>query len=189
MRWGTASSLRRGRVVAVALAMTSLITACGGAVAPTATPLPATPAPTATPDAHLPVPALGRDVYAHLNQAGLSLVGTNATTGTDPRATYNATYAGWPLTLLEYSGATARAKALPFRDGGAPGRSQPAFTFAGGNIAVLWGPIIEGKVPTQPDATRMEAARSLAAALDALIGPLVERSAGRASAVAPSPAP
>src|SRR3989304_4551896 len=63
-----------------------------------------------------------------------------------------------------------RAKSAPFRDGGAPGAGQPAFTFAGLNIAVLWGPSTQGHVPAPPDATKVEAARKLAEALGVLGG-------------------
>lgn len=174
--------------MAAALAALGLLSACGGS---SATPTPTPPAPSAspTPDVHLVEPASGREVYTRLNQAGMRLIGTNASEGTEPRRRINATYAGWPLVLLEYSGTTARAKALPFRDGSAPGAGQSAYTFVGLNIAILWGPIAEGQAPASPDAAKVAVARKLAAALEALVGPLGERSAEQVTASPPTPAP
>jgi hypothetical protein len=189
MTWGTASRTGRGRLLAATLVAISLLAACGETAAPSPSAAAATPRPTPTPDTHLTDPASGSEVYTRLNRAGLGLVGTNALTGKEPRNTYNATYAGWPLSLLEFSSATRRAKALPFRDGGRPSKGSPPYTFAGQNIVVLWGPIEEGAAPPEPDATHLEAATKLAAALDAVVGPLQERSSSRVSPLAPIAAP
>ena len=198
MPWGTVSPIQRSRFGAAALVVLVLLTGCGGSSA-TPTPTPAAATATPKPDTHLAEPASGREVYTRLNEAGLGLVGTNAAEGTEPRSRINASYAGWPLALLEYSTTTARAKSVPFRDGGAPGAGQPAFTFAGLNIAVLWGPSTQGHVPAPPDATKVEAAKKLAEALGVLVGPLAERSVTRVTvplptatpppSVAPSPSP
>jgi hypothetical protein len=189
MTWGTASRSGRGRLLAVALVAIGLLGACGETAAPSPSEAAATPRPTATPDTHLTDPAPGSAVYTFLNKAGLGLVGTNALTGNEPRNTYNATYAGWPLSLLEYSSATTRAKAQPFRDGVAPTKGAPPFTFAGQNIVVLWGPVQAGTLPPAPDASHLEAATKLAVALDAVVGPLQERSSSRVSPLAPIAAP
>jgi len=188
MPWGTASPTRRSRVPAAALVALVLLTGCGGSPA-TPAPTPVQPSATPTPETHLVEPASGREVYTRLNQAGLGLVGTNATEGTEPRSRINASYAGWPLALLEYSTTTARAKNVPFRDGGAPGAGQPSFTFVGLNIAVLWGPTTKGQAPALPDATKVEAAKKLADALGALVGPLAERSVTRVTVPLPTPTP
>ena len=189
MTWGTASRSGRGGLVAAMFVAMSLLAACSETAAPSPSVAAATPRPTPTPDTHLADPAAGREVYSLLNKAGLGLVGTNAMTGREPRNTYNATYAGWPLSLLEYSSATTRAKAQPFRDGVAPTKGTPPFTFAGQNIVVLWGPIEDGVSPPKPDATHLEAATKLALALDAVVGPLQERSSSRVSPLAPIAAP
>jgi hypothetical protein len=189
MSWLTASRSARVRLVGVALVTISLLAACGETAAPSPSQAVATPRPTPTPDTHMTDPAAGAEVYTRLNHAGLGLVGTNALTGREPRNTYNATYGGWPLSLLEYSSATTRAKAQPFRDGGAPSKGTPPFTFAGQNIVVYWGPIEEGAKPPEPDATHLEAATKLAIALDALVGPLQERSSSRVSPLTPIAAP
>jgi hypothetical protein len=189
MTWGTASRAGRGRILAATLVAMSLLAACGETAAPSPSVAAATPRPTPTPDTHLTDPAAGSEVYTFLNRAGLGLVGTNALTGNEPRNTYNATYAGWPLSLLEYSSATTRAKAQPFRDGIAPTKGSPPFTFAGQNIVVLWGPAQDGAVPPQPDPSHLEAATRLAVALDAVVGPLQERSSSRVSPLAPIAAP
>lgn len=184
-----ASRSGRARLLAVALVAVGLLAACSEGVAPSPSAAIATPRPTPTPDTHLKDPAPGAEVYTRLNRAGLGLVGTNALTGREPRNTYNATYAGWPLSLLEFSSATKRAKALPFRDGTTPGKGAPPFTFAGENIVVLWGPMEDGASPPQPDESHLEAATRLAAALDAVVGPLQERSTSRVSPLAPIAAP
>ncbi|MET1231949.1 MAG: hypothetical protein ABWY52_03750 [Candidatus Limnocylindrales bacterium] len=189
MTSGTASWTGRGRLVAATLVALSLLAACGETVVPSPSAAAATPRPTPTPNAHLSDPAAGTEVYTRLNRAGLGLVGTNALSGKEPRTTYNATYAGWPLSLLEFSSATTRAKALPFRDGGAPAKGSPPFTFAGQNIVVFWGPIEASAAPPQPDASHLEAATKLAVALDALVGPLQERSSSRVSPLPPIAAP
>jgi len=189
MTWETASLIRRGRLLASALLVVSLLVACGETAVPSPSTVAATPRPTPTPDTHLADPAPGSDVYTWLNKAGLGLVGTNALTGREPRNTYNATYAGWPLSLLEFSSATTRAKALPFRDGVKPGKGTPPFTFAGQNIVVLWGPIDDGVAPAPPDASHLEAATRLAVALDAVVGPLQERSSSRVSPLSAIAAP
>jgi hypothetical protein len=189
MTWGTASLLGRGRLLAATLVAISLLAACGGTTAPSPSAAEASPRPTPTPDSHLSDPASGSEVYTRLNRAGLGLVGTNALTGKEPRNTYNATYAGWPLSLLEFSSATTRAKAMPFRDGAGPTKGSPPFTFAGQNIVVLWGPLEEGARPPEPDPTHIEAATKLAIALDAVVGPLQERSSSRVSPLAPIAAP
>lgn len=189
MDWGTASRSGRGRLLAATLVAVSLLAACGETAAPSPSVAAATPRPTPTPDTHLSDPAAGSEVYSFLNKAGLGLVGTNALTGNEPRNTYNATYAGWPLSLLEYSSATTRAKGLPFRDGVAPTKGSPPFTFAGQNIVVLWGPVTDGAAPPQPDASHLEAATKLAVALDAVVGPLQERSSSRVSPMSPIAAP
>jgi len=189
MTSGTASRSGRGRLLAVALVAISLLAACGETAAPSPSAAAATPRPTPTPDTHLTDPTSGSAVYTFLNKAGLGLVGTNAVTGNEPRNTYNATYAGWPLSIFEYSSATTRAKALPFRDGVPPTKGSPAFTFAGQNIVILWGPVEQGAAPPEPDRTHLEAATALAVALDAVVGPLQERSSSRVSPLAPIAAP
>jgi hypothetical protein len=189
MTSGTESRSGRGRFVAAALVAISLLAACGETAAPSPSAAVATARPTPTPDSHLTDPAAGSEVYSLLNKAGLGLVGTNALTGREPRNTYNATYAGWPLSLLEYSSATTRAKAQNFRDGVAPTKGTPPFTFAGQNIVVFWGPIEDGVTPPEPDAGRLDAATKLAVALDAVVGPLQERSSSRVSPLAPIAAP
>ncbi len=188
MSRGTASPSRRSRLTAAALVALVLLTGCGGSPA-TPAPTPAAASATPKPNTHMAEPASGREVYTRLNQAGLGLVGTNAAEGTEPRSRINASYAGWPLALLEYSSTTARAKSVPFRDGGAPGAGQPVYTFVGLNIAVLWGPSTQGQVPAPPDATKVEAAKKLADALGALVGPLAERSITRVTAPLPTPTP
>ncbi|HET7027985.1 MAG TPA: hypothetical protein VFI28_09865 [Candidatus Limnocylindrales bacterium] len=101
----------RLRAVSAALAAALAIGACSGA-APSAPPSrapAATPAPTLDP--HLAEPASVDVVFSKLSAAGLRIVGNNADRGSEPVARINATYAGWPLILSQYSSAAAARKA------------------------------------------------------------------------------
>ena len=89
----------------------------------------------------------------------------------------NATYAGWPLVLVEYRSSASRKRLEPITPGRPPGPGDPPFAFAGLNLVIEWGPRLERRRPGPPPATYLAAAVRLAAELDRLIGPLAERSA------------
>lgn len=158
-------------MVAVAAILGSVVMLAGcGAAAITPSP---SPTAGATVDPHLTEPVAVDTVYRALRAAGLAIVPTTAADGggSEPRRTVGATYAGWPLTFLEYgsSAALAAAGALPAGD---PGPGDAPFRFVGLNLAVEYGPIEKGRAPTTPDERSTAAAQALADALDPLIGPL-----------------
>jgi hypothetical protein len=176
---------------AAALAAMLLLSSCiGGGPSPSTGPT-AQPTPATTPDPHLVDPATVDDIYRKLRQAGVQVIGTNAQQGVDPVARINGSFDNWPLSLAQYTSTTARAKLVPYRDGAAPSLEEAPYTFGGLNIAVMFGPLVPSAKPAAVPPDKVASATRLAAELDRLIGPLVERSPGRVSpvAVAASPAP
>jgi hypothetical protein len=172
--------------VAWLVAAALLVAACGGS-AGTSSPTPA-PSPKPTPNPHLKEPARADTIYSTLVERGLGLIGTNASRGRDPAATINATYAGWPLVLIQYRSSQTRLKLHRIRSNQMPGRGDPPFTFAGMNVVVEWGPTVDGRVPRAVTKTQLADAQRLAAELDRLIGPLAERAAQSALPRAARPA-
>jgi hypothetical protein len=180
-------------VLALVLGAAVLAAACGGA-APSAPPS-ATPAatPTPTPNPHLAEPASVDAVFTWLNGHALRVIGNNADRGAsgEPVKRINATYAGWPLILSQYSSAAAARKATGV--GGKEARAtadQPTFTFVGLNIVIDFGPRLARDSDPAPDARFVDAATALAAALDPILGPLGVRGAVHvALPAAATPAP
>ncbi|OGN88420.1 MAG: hypothetical protein A2X23_13515 [Chloroflexi bacterium GWC2_73_18] len=160
------------------------VAGCGGGATPTPAPPTATPAATPTPNPHLPDPTTADAVLRALMKAGLAISTNTANAGDEPRTTVSATYAGWPLIVKEYGSADARRRTQPIPDGRPPGPNDPAYIFGGANVVVEFGPHVTGQAT--PDTAALEAARTLALVLDALLGPLEERSAFRFS---PTPVP
>ena len=186
----TASRTSRVRLAGVALVAMSLLAACGETAAPSPSLAVATPRPTPTPDTHLTDPAAGAEVYTRLNHAGLG-------TGRHERVDRQGAAQHVQRHLRRLAALAARVlvgheprqgPALPGRRRAQP-RAPPPFTFAGQNIVVYWGPIEEGAAPPEPDASQLEAATKLAVALDAVVGPLQERSSSRVSPLTPIAAP
>jgi hypothetical protein len=172
-----------------------LVAACTGA-APPASPV-ATPAPTPmpTPNPHLAEPASVEAVFTWLNGKGLRVIGNNADRGTggEPLKRINATYAGWPLILSEYSSGPAARKASGVAAAETQAAAdQPEFTFVGLNVVVDFGPRLLRDGDPPPDPRFVAAATALAVALDPLLGPLGVRAAVHvalpaAASAAPSP--
>lgn len=173
--------VRRGASAAVLSAFV-LVAACGGAV-PSATIAP-THRITPTPDPHLAEPASVDQVIVKLAAMGMTVITNNASRGRDgePVKIVNATFAGWPLSIAEYS-STARRRELHPLDGGTVERTR--MLLAGLNILVAYGPPDRPDAPS-PDPGFMNSARALAEALEPLLGPL-ER-AGLLAATAPASA-
>ncbi len=164
------------RRLSAVLVVGLLTAACGGggAASPSAAPR---GAPQRTPNPHLREPARAQTIYSTLITRGLELIGTNASRGRDPAAVINATYAGWPLVLVEYRSSASRRKLEPVAPGRPPAPGDPPFAFAGLNLVVEWGPRLERRRPGTPPRNQVAAAVRLAAELDRVIGPLLERSA------------
>ncbi len=160
--------------VLLAVAAGLALGGCGSAPAPTPAPT-AVRTPSPTPDPHLTEPASGSAVYSALRVAGLDVVGNSAEAGTggaEPHRRINATYAGWPLIIEEYSSAAALERAANVDATARPRAGDPPYVFAGLNIRIEFGAKVAKAVPTLPDARASKAAADLAHSLDAIIGPL-----------------
>jgi hypothetical protein len=181
--------LPRHALVAPALVLAAVFvaSACNGPSA-NSSPTP-TAAPSPTPDSHLREPARADVIYSMLFERGLTLIPTNASVGRDPERVINATYAGWPLVLLQYRTSGTRQQLTPIKAGESPGKGDAPFTFAGLNVVVEWGPKIDNRAPRFANSAQVESARTLAAELDRLIGPLAERSTQPVAPRLATPAP
>jgi hypothetical protein len=179
----------RGRGLA-AIAAGLVVIACGAppapvrTVAPTVRPTP-TVAPTRLPDDGASVDALFRG----LTSLGLGIVANNA--DTPPQADrvkrINATYAGWPLTLTEFTTVQTLARATRWKARRLAQGEAPV-ALAGLNLLVEWGPTT-GARPQRPDGARLEALDRLVDALDVLIGPLRVRASIEVAVPTPTPEP
>jgi hypothetical protein len=129
-------------------------------------------------------------VYTALNKAGLRIVANNADAGApggEPRKRVNATYAGWPLILSEYSSAEAMAL-YGYKPDTTPVLDDAPFSIAGLNILVEFGPHAKNE-QVVPDRRFLEAAQALVDALHPLVGPLSQSSVEPLDLPAPSRAP
>ena len=189
-------SVHRTRIATVAVAIGLLAGACGGG-APSGPPASATPVATAapTPVAHLVEPVKADAIYQAMIAAGLRLAANNASTGGpghEPVKRINATYAGWPLAISQFTTAASLLDSTNWKAGGKPRTGEPPISFLGLNILVEWGPTT-GSTPNEPDDRQLAAAAALHAALDPLVSPLAARTIvpipGVAAAVTPAPSP
>jgi hypothetical protein len=167
----------RARTLAAAVAIGLLVGACGGSP-PSAPPASATPVPTPapTPVAHLSEPAKADSVYLALLAAGLKIAPNNASSGgpgREPVKRINATYAGWPLSIIQFTSAKSLRDAKTWK-GTTPGKGEASIAFMGLNILVEWGPTT-GSTPKKPDDRQLAAAEALHEALDLLVSPLAAR--------------
>jgi len=188
--------LRRTRFAAVVAALGVFVTACGGGPA-SAPPVSATPVPTpaATPIAHLTAPVKADTIYQAMVRAGLRIAPMNASTGGpghEPVKRINATYAGWPLAISQFTTADSLLAATQWKAGATPASGEPPIAFIGLNILVQWGPTT-GSSPAVLDDRQLAAAAALHAALDPLVSPLAFRTTvpipGVAPAITPAPSP
>jgi hypothetical protein len=182
----SALALRAGLVVVLGIALG----ACGGAAPPKPTPTPA-PTPTPTPNPHLSEPVAVETIWADLFRGGLKVVGNNADAGAsgEPVNRINATYAGWPLIISQYSSsAAARAATGMSVPLSRPVADQAPFTFVGLNIVAEFGPHLLRDTDPAPEARFVQAANALAAVLDPLLGPLEVRASAPLALPTPTPA-
>jgi hypothetical protein len=170
--------LARVRTLAAAVTIGLVVGACGGsppsAPAASATPV-ATPA--ATPVAHLSEPVKADSVYLALLAAGLRIVPNNASTGgpgNEPVKRINATYAGWPLSISQFTSSATLMAATDWKAGAKPSQGESSIAFMGLNILVEFGPT-SGATPKEPDDRQMKAAEALHQALDPLVSPMNAR--------------
>jgi hypothetical protein len=181
------SGRRRTLVVAIVIGVMAI--GCGGGPAsapPSATPIP-TPAP--TPVAHLMAPAKADDVYLAMRAAGLRIDPNNASTGGpghEPIKRINATYAGWPLAITQYSTAASLLANVKWANGSVPGQGEAPISMVGLNILIQWGPMT-GASPRTPDDRQLAAAEKLALAFEPLVSPLSLRTIVPIPGVTPEP--
>ena len=170
--------MARVRTLAAAVTIGLVVGACGGspASAPAASPTPVvTPGP--TPVAHLSDPVKADSVYLALLAAGLRIVPNNASTGgpgNEPVKRINATYAGWPLSISQFTSSATLMAATDWKAGARPGQGESSVAFMGLNILVEWGPTT-GTEPKTPDDRQLAAAEALHQALDPLVSPMSAR--------------
>jgi hypothetical protein len=153
-----------------------------------------------TPDPHLHAPASVDAVFRLIGAAGIHIVPSNASNGTngEPVKQITATYNDWPLVLTEYSSADALRKVAHFDTKVRPQTGEAPYILAGMNILIEFGPASTNDPrPTPADPARRASLDALVAVLNPLLGPLTARSvdtvvlpqatlAPIASAVAPS---
>jgi hypothetical protein len=170
--------LARVRTLAAAVTIGLVAAACGGSP-PSAPPASAAPVvtPGPTPVAHLSEPAKADSIYLALLAAGLRIVPNNASTGgpgNEPVKRINATYAGWPLAISQFSSSASLRTTTDWKAGARPGQGESSIAFMGLNILVEYGPT-SGTTPKTPDDRQLAAAEALHQALDALVSPLSAR--------------
>lgn len=118
------------------------------------------------------------DVFKALNAAGLAVTANNADSGGatgEPLRRVNATYAGWPLILNEFSDGGALARVAGFVAGAKPRNVEAPFSIAGMNILIEYGPHAKND-NAAPDQRFVKAAQRLVDVLDPLLGPLAQSS-------------
>jgi hypothetical protein len=203
------NSHRRPHALGVALlalgVLLALVGCGGGAAGPTLVPV-ADATPTPTPDPHLHAPVSVDTVFTWLTRHGVTIIPNNADAGGPGELVkrINATYAGWPLILSQYSSeAAARDASGIGRKVTKPTADEAPFSFLGLNVVVDFGPRLLRDDDPAPDARFVTAATTLALALDSILGPLGVRvvspvalptpvptaTPSPAPTVAPTPAP
>lgn len=154
-----------------------LAAACGPAPASPAPTRVPTPVPTANP--HLADPASAQAVFNGLGREGLKVTTNTAEVGAQGSAVVTrvyATYAGWPLEVVEYRTSADLAAVIAWETGQAPGKGEPPIALAGTNVLVRWGPWSKDAKPPAPDEQQKAALEALVAAVDRLLSPLQTRS-------------
>ena len=179
------------RVPVLFAIVAGLFGACSSAPPPVQTVAPtARPTPTVAPT-HLPDDGASADaLYRGLTSLGLAIVANNADTPSDVDRVkrINATYAGWPLTITEFTTLDTLARATRWKAGRKLDPGEAPVALAGANILVEWGPRT-GTRPQRPAGRRLAALDPLVAALDVLIGPLRVRASIEVALPTLTPAP
>ena len=166
------------RLPAVAVGVAVLILAGCGASANGSVPPSAAPTPVVTPDPHLKEPVTADQIYTILAGAKLQVIANSANLGRgNPLIVkqINASIASWPMRITQYRSAADMTKALGWKPGQAPGGNEAPYAFAGLNVLIQVGPITQ-RPPATPDAMRQQSAAAVVAILDPLLWPLRQRS-------------
>jgi hypothetical protein len=182
----------RSRALVVAIVIGVLAIGCGGSP-PSAPPTVATPVPTAapTPIAHLAAPVKADIIYQAMVRAGLKIMPNNASTGGpghEPVKRINATYAGWPLAISEFSSVQSLLDSTKWAAGAGPTSGEAPISFLGLNILIEWGPTT-GAGQRKPDDRQLAAAEALHDALDPLVSPVAARTIVPIPGVSATPEP
>lgn len=174
-------------VVAVALVAVIIFAATRGA-APVADIPSAAPSVLVTPNPHLPGDATAQQVFAGLNHAGLQVTAHTASAGSPNGPVVRkifASYLGWPLDLTEYRSASLLEKDERWASGAKPDYGEPPLTVAGGNILIIWGPVLAGRAPAVPDDRQQAGFQALVNALEPLLSPIKAKSSVGVTIAAP----
>jgi hypothetical protein len=166
-----------------------VVVGCGPAAAGSAPPTPL-PTPVVTPDPHLTAPVTADDIFKDFGKGGLKISSINANLGMGNPAIVkqiNANLGGWPLRITQYESASVMTKALDWPPGQHPGANETPYSFAALNILVQFGPMSTNP-PTTPDASRQKDAAAIVALLDPLLWPIAQRSVVAIPSRTPTPA-
>ncbi|HYX12729.1 MAG TPA: hypothetical protein VE817_12110 [Candidatus Acidoferrum sp.] len=165
------------------------VVSCGPAAAASAPPAPVA-TPLVTPDPHLTAPVTADDIFRDFGKGGLKISSINANLGMGNPAIVkqiNANLGGWPLRITQYQSASVMTKALDWQPGQPPGPNETPYSFAALNILVQFGPM-STRPPTVPDAARQKDAAAIVALLDPLLWPIAQRSVVAIPSRTPTPA-
>lgn len=152
-----------------------LFVACDGTAGLGSTPVPGTtPLVSPTPDPHLTDPASVDEVIRKLAVSGLRITPNNATSGRngEPVKSVNATFEGWPLSISQYTSATALRTTGGFNPDKGPAGGDATYTIVGLNILIEYGPAIHTKSDPPPETRYRTSAMRLVEYLHPLLGPL-----------------
>jgi hypothetical protein len=160
-----------------ALALSLVMTSCGGSSnSPTTN---GSGAPVATPDPHLAEPVSVDELYRMLGAAGIHITPNTASKGAngEPVKRIVGTYRDWPIVLSQYSSNAVLRTEAKFDPKVRPVRGEAPYIVVGLNILVEFGPrITNDRSPAPPPDDKRAAMIALVDVLDPLLGPLSQRS-------------
>ena len=170
---GSNHRVRGTLALAMLIAMSSAVAACGSSAPPSVAPPTVAPTPVITPDPHLTVSATADQIFNAIRVGKLPLSVNNASVGAPGAPVIkqiNAQIANWPLIITEYRSAQVLRDALKWDPTAGPKQGDPPYSWVAMNILIAFGPVT-GK-PTTPDADRQEQARALISLVDPLVWPI-----------------
>jgi hypothetical protein len=175
---GSNHCVRGTLALAMLIALSSAVAACGSSAPPSVAPPTVAPTPVITPDPHLTEPATADQIWKAISVRGkLPLSVNNASTGAPGSPIIkqiNAQIANWPLIITEYRSSQVLRDALKWDPTAGPKQGDPPYSWVAMNILIAFGPVT-GK-PTTPDADRQEQAKALIALVDPLVWPIEQKS-------------
>jgi hypothetical protein len=179
---------------AIALALSVVVSACGGQS--TTASQGASGGPVVTPDPHLAEPVSVDALYRMLGAAGIHITPNTASKGPngEPIKRIVGTYHDWPIVLSQYSTSAVLRSKAKFDPKVPPVRGEAPYIVEGLNILVEFGPrITNDQSPPPPPDDKRAAMIALVDVLEPLLGPLSQRSVVplplKGPAASPTPAP